>query len=258
MSRGLVLDQESQRSILQWAVQRRTAITISVLTEGRWCNLRSQLLRIDRNLLQIAYPVASGTETACEIVVGDELGISFRRGHKKCIFVSPVVLRRTDPDPEGKVVDTLYVRVPDQLRELQRRAYQRITVPEDRFLAVKLWQGGIPAAGEPSWPLCSGRIANISVGGVLVDIRADQNPRLAVGDIAGLEISVQPCRPPLLVEAQYRHCTVSGFGRIGLGMQLLGLEHGLPGRASITELADLVRSLMRGGRAADPDEPDEY
>ena len=252
MSRSLTLDQDSQRSILQWAVQRQTAITISVLAEGRWCNLRSQLLRLDRNLLQITYPFPSSESPACEISVGDELGISFRRGHKKCIFVSPVVLRRAEPDPNGTTADTLYVRVPDQIRELQRRAYQRVVVSSDRFIAVKVWQGGIPSSVEPSWPLCAGRIGNISVGGILVDIRADQNPRLALGDVVGLEITAVQGRPPLLVEVQYRHCTVTGPGRIGLGVQLLGLEHDLPGRASITEIADLVQSLMRSGRSAAP------
>jgi c-di-GMP-binding flagellar brake protein YcgR len=246
MNRGLALDQHSQHSILQWAAQRQTALTVSVLAEGRWFNLRSQLLQLDQNLLQIVYPMGGGEEPAAEIGVGDKLGISFRRGHKKCIFVSPVVMRRAEPGAEGGPVDTLFVSMPDQIRELQRRAYQRVTVPTEHFIAVKVWQGGIPSTNQPSWPLCAGRIGNISVGGVLVDIRADQNPRLSVGDIVGLEITVVPGRNPLLVEAQYRHCAVTSVDRIGLGLQLLALEHNLPGRATITEVADFVKGLMRG------------
>jgi hypothetical protein len=90
-------------------------------------------------------------------------------------------------------------------------------------------------------------VSNISVGGVMVDIRADQNPRLCVGDLVGLEITVVQGRKPMLLEGQYRHCTLTGPDRIGLGMQLLGLEHEVPGRASITDVAELVRNLMRGG-----------
>ena len=226
---------------------------MSVLAEGRWCNLRSQLLQIDRTLLQISYPLAAAGEVAHEIAVGDELGISFRRGHKKCIFVSPVVMRRTESAPNGAPVDTLYIRVPDQIRELQRRAYQRVSLPPDHFVAVKVWQGGIPSSGEPTWPLCAGRISNASMGGILVDIRADQNPRLSVGDLVGLEITAVQGRKPLLIEAQYRHCAVTNPGRIGLGMQFLGLEHEVPGRASITEVADFVRNLMRhAARTGDP------
>jgi c-di-GMP-binding flagellar brake protein YcgR len=247
MSHGLILDQESQRSILQWAVQRQVPTVLSVLTEGRWCNLRSQIVRLDRNLLQLIYPIASGQGPAPEIAVGDELGVSFRRGHKKCIFVSSVVMRRAADMPDGRTVDTLLVRLPTQMRELQRRAYQRVFIPPERFIAVKVWQGGVPSSSEPSWPLCAGRVSNISVGGVLIDIRADQNPRLGVGDLVGLEITAVQGRKPMLLEGQYRHCALTGPDRIGLGVQLLGLEHEVPGRASITDVAELVRNLMRGG-----------
>lgn len=256
MSHGLILDQESRHSIIQWAVQRQVPVVVSVLTEGRWCNLRSQIVRLDRNLLQLLYPLASGRGPVPEITVGDELGVSFRRGHKKCIFVSPVVMRRTVNTPEGGKADTLFVRLPEQMRELQRRAYQRVIVPPERFIAVKVWQGGVPSPGEPSWPLCAGRVSNISVGGVLVDIRADQNPRLGVGDLVGLEITAVQGRKPLLLEAQYRQCAMTGPDRIGLGMQLLGLEHEIPGRASITEVAELVRNLMRGGARVAREERD--
>lgn len=247
MSSGRILDQDGQQSVLQWAVQRQAPVVVSVHADGRWCNLRSRIIRLDRDLLQLLYPLASGSGPAPEIAVGDELGVSFRRGHKKCIFVSPVVLRRLADAPEGEKVDTLLVRLPRQVRELQRRVYQRVVVPPERFIAVKVWQGGVPSPGEPSWPLCAGRVGNISLGGVLVDIRADQNPRLCVGDLIGLEITAVQGRRPLLLEAQYRHCAVTGPDRIGLGLQLLGLEHEAPGRASMAEVVELVRDLMRGG-----------
>jgi c-di-GMP-binding flagellar brake protein YcgR len=256
MSQGLIIDQDSRRSILHWASERQVPVVLSVLAEGRWCSLRSKIVQLERNLLQILYPMASGQGPVPEIAVGDELGISFRRGHKKCIFVSSVIMRRAAEAPTGEVADTLLVQVPERIRELQRRAYQRVQVQPERFIAVKVWEGGLPCASEPSWPLCAGRISNISVGGVLIDVRADQNPRLGLGDVVGLEITVVQGRKPLLVEGQYRHCTVTGPDRIGLGIQLLGLEHDTPGRASITDVAELVRKLMRDGATVAHEESD--
>lgn len=245
MTHGAVLDPGTATAILSWAVERQTPITASLLTEGRWCNLRSHFVRYDveRNLIQIVYPISVDTLAPPEIAAGEELGISFRRGHKKCIFVSPVMMRSLDKCAEGQAVDTLVVRGPTEVRELQRRVYQRITVAPDRFIAVKLWQGGLPTRGGANWPICSGRLDNASVGGLLVDIRSDQNPRLGVGDLVGVEITIAPGRPPVLAEAQYRHCTMKGPGRMGLGLQFLGLEHNLPDRASISQIADFVRSL---------------
>lgn len=245
MTRGMVLDADSATAILAWAAQRQMPITASLLSEGRWCNLRSHLIRYDgeRNVLQIVYPIALDNLAPPEIAAGEELGISLRRGHKKCIFVSPVLMRSQDQAADGQAVDTLVVRGPAQMRELQRRVYQRVTVPPERFIAVKLWQGGLPTADSATWPLCSGRLDNASVGGILVDIRSDQNPRLGVGDLVGVEITDSPGRPPLLAEAQYRHCLMRGEGRMGLGLQFLGLEHDLPNRASISQIADFVRAL---------------
>ena len=247
MSHGLSLDQESRESVLQWAVKRQAAITMSLLSDGRWRCLRSQLLGVEpeRQLLQLSYPIAAGGGPPPEITPGDQVGLSFRRGHKKCIFVSPVVARRLEAGDGGDAIDTLLVRVPDQIRELQRRAYQRATVPPDRFIAVKLWQGGVPAVDGSSWPVCSGRVNNISAGGIMVDVRSDQNPRFGVGDMVGLEITAIQGRPPLMVEGQYRHCTAMGTDRIGLGLQFLGLEHDNPGQASLSEVADLVRELQQ-------------
>jgi hypothetical protein len=155
--------------------------------------------------------------------------------------------RRTDRDRDGQVADMLLVRPSGELRELQRRVYQRVTVPRDRFIAVKLWEGCAPETGGPSWPLCAGRLANVSVGGILVEIRADQNPRLGVGDPVGVEITVIQGRPPLLAEAQYRHCCLEEADRLGLGLQFVGLEHEVPGRATLAEVAEFVKWLQREG-----------
>jgi c-di-GMP-binding flagellar brake protein YcgR len=154
-------------------------------------------------------------------------------------------MRKAEADAEGQPLDTLLLRVPSNLRELQRRVYRRVTVPFDRFIAVKIWEGGAPAPDEPSWPLCSGRLSNVSVGGLLVEIRADQNPRLTVGDHVGVEITANVGRPPLLVEAQYRHCCLHAADRLGLGLQFIGLEHDLPGRSPIENVAEFVRTLQR-------------
>jgi c-di-GMP-binding flagellar brake protein YcgR len=245
MTRSMVLDADSAVSILAWAAQRQMPITASLLTEGRWCNLRSHMIRYDaeRNVIQIVYPISLDTGAPPEIAAGEELGISLRRGHKKCIFVSPVLMRSQDQSADGQAVDTLVVRGPAQMRELQRRVYQRVMIPQDRFIAVKLWQGGLPAADSATWPLCSGRLDNASVGGILVDIRSDQNPRLGVGDLVGVEITTAPGRAPIIAEAQYRHCVMRGPGRMGLGLQFLGLEHDLPDRTNISQIADFVRAL---------------
>jgi len=139
----------------------------------------------------------------------------------------------------------LVLRTPAEIRELQRRVYQRLVIPQESFIAIKIWEGGVPLEGGVAWPLCSGRVANVSVGGVLVDVRVDQNPRLHSGDIVGVEITTRPGSPSICVDAQYRHCVMTGEDRLGLGFQFVGLEHDQAGHSSVLEVAEYVRSLRR-------------
>ncbi len=255
MSTKAVLDNDTRCAVLKWAAERDMVLNVSLLTEGRTCVLRSHFIRFDpdQSVAQIAYPTPVENAVAAEISVGDKLGLSFRRSHKKCIFVGTVMTRCRETSESGEAVDTLVVRVPGEIRELQRRAYQRIVVPPENFIAVKIWQGGMGGSIESSsWPVCAGRVSNISLGGLLVDIRSDQNPRLGVGDIVGIEITPLRGSQPIVIEGQYRHCTTTDTDRIGLGLQFLGLEHEIAGRTPIGEVADFVKSIQilvnRGGR----------
>ena len=245
LKRGTTVAPTNQDAILNWAAQRQTPIVLSVMADERWSALKSHFVRYDpvQHLIQIAYPM-SGSDGIPELVAGQEIGLSFRRGHKKCLFTTKIVLRRTEQQPGGEPMETVLLKSPAAMQELQRRAYQRVICPEQRFVAVRLWEG--PTAGEPgSWPLCSGRLGNISVGGVQIDIRADNNPRLAIGDLVGVEITVAAGKPTLMVDAQYRHCAMTTPGRLGLGFQFMGMEHAKPGRATLEQMAAFVKDLQR-------------
>jgi len=242
------LDATRRNSALEWAVEKQAPLSICLLPEGQWQGLKSSILRFDgqQDLLQILYPVYPEKAAPPEIVTGQELGISFRRGHKKCLFVAPVVMRQRETGADAQPVDTLVLRAPSGVREMQRRLYQRVTVPPERLVPVKLWQGGVPKAQRQSWPICAGRVSNVSVGGVFVEVRADQNPRLTVGESVGVEITAQASQPPILVDAQYRHCMLISADRLGLGLQFVGLEQDCPGRATLTQIAEFVKELRRG------------
>ncbi len=247
MTRSAQLDAETTNAVLNWAAQRRVPLTVSINREGQWSNLRSEFIRYDakQGALQILYPIAGADSIPPEITGEDELGLSFRRGHKKCIFVAQVVVRQRIEMEDKSFADALLLKIKGGLRELQRRAYQRVTVPADQFIAVKLWEGGLPDSSDAAWPLCAGRLSNASVGGILVEINSQQNPRLSVGDAVGVELTPVQGKPPMLFEGQYRHCCLVGKDRLGIGLQFIGLEHEVQGRTSITQLAEFVRNLQR-------------
>lgn len=254
MTTGALLDDSSLAATLAWAAQKQSPVTVSLLADDGWHSLRSSVLRYDaaQGVIQIVYPIGPSASAPPEITTGQELGIALRRGHKKCVFVCRILLRQRDKADDGSPMDTLLLKAPKEMRELQRRVYQRVIIPPEYLIPVKLWQSGLPNRGETVWPLCSGRLANVSLGGILVDIAADQNPQLGVGDLVGIQIKPEPDAAAILLEAQYRHCLVTSAGRIGIGLQFIGLEHDRPGRTSITEIAQFVKHARQIGHLGSP------
>ena len=231
-----------QDEVLLWAVEKRVEASVSFSRDAQWITLRTNFLRYDaaQGVLQIEVCRAEADSAASLALPnpGDKIGVSFRRGHKKCLFVSTLMMIQ----PTGETGDcgqTLVLRVPKQLRSVQRRAYQRIVVPEGVFIAAKIWEGGVPVRDSMAWPICSGRLANISMGGALIESRVDQNPRLSSGEIVGIEIMLKPGMA-LVFDGMFRHCVATGNCRIGLGFHFPALEHELPGRSTIDELSSFI------------------
>lgn len=244
-------ESDAQAAILQWAVEREVEANLSVASGGRWMSLRTHFMRFDpaQGIIQVAVdaPEEGSSPSPGLPPQGERVGVSFRRGHKKCLFVSTLIMSQSECGKDGIKRDTLVLRVPRQVRSIQRRAFQRVIVPEGVFIAAKIWEGGIPEEGSMSFPVCSGRVANVSMGGVLVETRVDQNPRLSSGEVVGVEIAPRPGES-IVLDGMYRHCVTDGRNRLGLGFHFPGIEHELPGRASITQLSDFiarVRSMQR-------------
>lgn len=236
-------ESESHSTVLNWAVDKQVEANVSFSNESRWHNLRTNFRRFDpeQGIMQVV--VANGSNGEPQSVpmpsTGEQVGVSFRRGHKKCLFLSTLMMVQAERDADGSNIETLVLRLPKQVRAIQRRAFQRVIVPEGIFIAAKIWEGGLPGSGSDSWPICSGRVSNISMGGVLVETRIDQNPRLTSGEVVGVEITTRPGEA-ILLDGMYRHCVMDGQQRLGLGFHFPGIEHELPGRATIAQLSDFV------------------
>lgn len=233
------LEVASHESMLSWAAERHVDVNVTQCIDGEWQTFRAVFGSFDAQKNTIVLQEVAEKQSPNAVLQPDvEVGVAFRRGHKKCLFTTKIT---------GQEGDTLLLQEPTSVRAVQRRAYQRVNIPSHRFIPVKVWEGSLPNSGEVCFPVCSGRVANISMGGVLVDVRSDQNPRLQEGDMVGIEIIRRPDVKPLLLEGQFRHCvTTEDVERISLGFQFLGLEHDLPGRSGLSEVAEYVRGVRRG------------
>ncbi len=171
--------------------------------------------------------------------VGATLGGTFRLGHKKCMFST--VLLNTQRRAE-EIVWT--VRKPEQLQQLQRRAYERALPPKGAIVAVRFWRE-VPGhdAATDSRAVRHGQLEDISAGGMRIkvadpkDVELDKTYKCAFAPRSG--------KPALVLDAVLRHREAGDSGRASLGFQFVGLETTAEGLRQLDRLVRIVNHFHR-------------
>ncbi|MEE8169834.1 MAG: PilZ domain-containing protein, partial [Phycisphaerae bacterium] len=223
--------------------------------EGGWTLMRSRFIPRDPGggRLFIEPPTLESQDAdqriPIELTPGQHLGFTFRRGHHKCMFASTVIGRQRIPINQELHVDAVMIRRPDELQQLQRRAFFRVPVPAGITVAARIQRlaGESPSApGEAAESVVCGQVRDLSAGGVCIQLPAGAEMHPRIGD--PFRITIQAERSdPIVADAVYRHTHLDERGEILLGLQLIGFETTRQGRKSLGALTRLIRTLSRDG-----------
>jgi len=227
------------------AASKRTPVVLSCKDGEQWVSVKSRLLDASQanGCLVVEYPAGQQGQRAPDITRGQYVGVAFRRGHKKCVFGSYVVGKERFQLDRRNHVGALVISWPAEVGQLQRRAYFRVEVPAGQTVAAYLWPGGAtarPRAGSPGWPLYVTQLVDLSAGGFRVAVPVDEDPKFAVEQTVGMEFVVEPNRPPIVADANFRHSEPGPEGRVYLGFQFVGLELDGRGRGLLERLARIT------------------
>lgn len=244
------VDSARRDQILMEAAARRSAVVLTCKHAGQWISLKSRFLaaHLSPQQLVVEYPAGQPGQRAPDIEQGQNVGLAFRRGHKKCVFASVVAGKdRLQIDPHSRV-GALLLRWPEQIHELQRRSFFRAAVPPGQTIAVYLWPGGAAMrsrAGSSGWPVCTAELLDLSAGGFRVQLLASDEPGLAVGQTVGMEFAPDPASPPIVADANLRHRQRLDQQRISMGFQFVGLEQTARGRMLLQRLGRIASNWRR-------------
>jgi len=249
MTQLLNVADERRDEILTDAADRLAPVTLSHRLDRGWATYKSRLLQADSAgcFLIIEQPLHIPGQSPPELVPGEALGLSFRRGHKKCMC-SVKINRLLAFEWEGERVPAIEICWPEKLQEMQRRVYFRASVPKGRRIEVKLWDGGVMDRDKAvirEMPHHSGLLQDISAGGCSVQVEAARDPQLEVGDTVGIQFQPDPRTQPLLLDAVFRHLEDSNQGKLCLGFQFVGLEVAPEGRTMLQALSRVVSTFLR-------------
>ena len=249
MSQVRDIPQQSHEEVFQGAVERRLPIVLSRKTDDGWVSCKSRFLAegTDQGLI-IESPGPSESGISVEFAPGDHVGISFRRGHKKCLCSTTVVGPSQFTMGDGTQVPALAIQKPTTIRQLQRRAYNRNLVPVGVQFDVEFWEGGLDGeenAGQDDWAVYTGTLIDISAGGFCLSVPADRDPRLGIGDTLGCRLTTRTDQTPITFDANFRHANIVNPSEIHLGFQIVGLETTAEGIQTLQRISQFSAGLHR-------------
>jgi c-di-GMP-binding flagellar brake protein YcgR len=248
MEKLVYVDAGRRDEIVIEAIARATPCVLAIHGRLGWQTCKSHLVAgspADQRVA-IAVPHAAEGETLPTLGSGERVGLSFRRGHKKCMCAT-TILGEAVREVDGGRVTCLELKWPETLQELQRRVYYRAR-PGRRVL-VRLWRGGVAGRTETEkipGSIFSGVMLDLSAGGVRV-ISTDVAPdTFAEGEPIGCAFSPRARGEPFVLDAVFRHFHYDEDGTASFGLQFVGLEATERGRQQLAGLAQVVSEFQRG------------
>lgn len=243
----LLNDEAADRrsSLLREAVRRGTHAVVSHHGPDGWRTLRTKFVGYDerrRSLVLSPLIPEAGTEPA-ELVPGELLGVTFRHGHKKCMF-STALQRFADHEIGGDLTRAAaWLNWPDHLQKLQRRVYYRVPPPTGCTIPVSVRVRPPADQAETSTVEVSGIVEDISAGGMR--IRTESPDLLSEGACVQVRFAPQHERETFDLQAVCRHTSGAADGEPTVGLQFIGLEASAKGQEMLIRLARVVTEFHR-------------
>jgi c-di-GMP-binding flagellar brake protein YcgR len=246
MSHCFRLSPHEPAELLAEAVSRRSLANISCkLTDG-WASFKSCFLGIEdgtRNLI-IEYPAPEDLPPP-EFTGGESIGISFRRGHRKCVFSTGMVGQCRFALSRDVEIPALKLLWPGQMYELQRRLFYRAPVPARESIAVDIRR--IAGEPDPDAKVFRGAMMDLSFGGLSVVFERGMHPRWDTDEMVACAFGVENAGT-FELDARLRYCEQTSPENMRVGLQFAGLENSSDGRELLDRLLDLCARFQQAER----------
>jgi hypothetical protein len=182
-------------------------------------------------------------------------GVSFRNGHTKIVFATPMLHVQTDyPAGDGAgTVDALLLRFPEagEVRAVQRRKNYRVPVPPHSDLNGRFWLMNEDAHLRDKPPVKSelkADLFDISVAGlgVMLHGAAGKPPAVKAGDRIRIQLTVREAT--VLLEGRVRYAprpVIDGNGAARVGVQFKTFTESRDDRNAMIQIDRMVSELQR-------------
>jgi len=181
------------------------------------------------------------------------VGVTFSLWHRKYVFSGEVVGSETYNLGPATTCTALKLTAPAAMHRVERRLHARHDVSHDEVTRASFWLGGRDARPQESEvnveaPVWSGRVMNLSGGGLHVRASFEAAKYLEVGDIVGIHLMFGSEDQAAFLDAQLRHCQRDNEMAL-MGFQFLEPDEPRKGDARALRL---IREKIRARQKPQP------
>ncbi|MHC4123753.1 MAG: flagellar brake protein [Planctomycetota bacterium] len=249
MNRLMMSHGPEPRKVLEAVTREKVPAIMSYLSRGKWHATKVIMSDLGANRLDVCVSPREKSHPL-NVKPGQQVGMSIKYGYGKFIFEARAIELKPSPKPnEGGVI---VLEAPRNIELVQRRSYFRVRVPDNMNVNVQLRLRRY--ADEPdnensseSW---SGRLVDISAGGMQVVLDASQRFSFRQGQFLGLKFTPLPDEKPLNFNAQVRNIIPTADEQnVCVSLQTVGLEASLEGRSILQQLCNVVERYYQLNQA---------
>ena len=240
----------SDNKPLKDAIARNAGLVLSLPSAGMLRHHKSRFLgECDEGFWVESVPAENVLIDALAISQ-QPAGVSFKAGVNKVIFTTPIVRRQSDYRVNAEtVLEAVLLRMPSEVKAIQRRNNYRVAVPKDAEVLVRMWR--IPErAVLRDRPMAAQElkveIRDMSLGGMGCTIYGkDGNPPLITNEDR-LRIQIKARDHDLLIEGRMRYPVGKPKSDVSrAGIQFKAMENSIEGRQTLATLTRIVGELAR-------------
>ena len=231
------------------AVARGAALVLSLPTREGLRHCKSRFLGEDQHGVWLS---AAGEEELVDRLIAGKrpVGVSFRAGDVRHVFVSPVLRKELYFEArDGTTTAALLLAFPSEVKAMQRRSSYRVRIPPETDLSVRCWRM-TRRADLHDKPIASQEVPtevrDISLGGLGVTFQGSsiEPPKVTSEDRLRIEIRYRDFE--LLIEGRMRPVREPlQPGPLRTGIRFRFLQEGIEDRQTLTRLTKIVGELQR-------------
>lgn len=210
------------------------------MVEG-WATLETSFVGMDHRAGELTLEYDTSGQGVPEIRDGQHISVCFRRGRGRCAFDTVVLGRGRAVLGSGQRVNVLRLEYPEELCDLQRRAYYRQQVPASAGLTV----GFNPVTRNSDLAAPQRVVAgllDISPQGMSAVLDAGQELAADVDDLVECTLSSEPDALPICLRARVCSRSELSDGRLRVSVQFLDESRSFDANRQFARLLAKVRT----------------